>query len=88
MDAAPVVQEEQPQVSGMPEAQEAEGEGKEAVLQRRVALLLSTATATIFDYIAQARMRWLNFVTSTGAQGAVPQHLGVCACRGCSSGTS
>ena len=51
------MQEEQPQVSGMPEAQEADGEGKEAVLQRRVALLLSKATATIFDYVAQACKR-------------------------------
>ena len=59
MDAAPIVHEEPPAVSGMPEAQEADGEGKEALLQRRVALLLSKTTATIFEYIAQACMRWL-----------------------------
>ena len=63
------MQEEPPAVSGTPEAQEADGEGKEAVLQRRVALLLSKATATIFDYIAQACMRWLLVSCKTGQDG-------------------
>ena len=54
MDAAPIIVQEQAPASDQPEGQVADGEGKEAVLQRRVNLLLSTATATIFDYIAQA----------------------------------
>lgn len=88
MDAAPITAEEPPPADGGPDGHDADGEGARAALQRRVDLLTSTATAVIFDYVAQARRNAARPALPYPTSGAPQLRPARAARRASSSGTS